>query len=222
MSLPGAESRLQAHLGNRFVDSDWRTALATVMEAEEDTEKALQAIVGLRKAAIARSGLKLRIPARPTNTVAAKSQQPSLVEEDLMGKVELLKSRNRIFGEIPTVEELLNPVEEREQEEPVTDGSVKGIIEHVRREAAEANGEVVEADESGGDDEHEGLGDDSPVQSCSDLISLCRQLAQSCLQYGDPQSSLDLSNQLLKFRGVLLREELLNSTQTTLDRFFEK
>ena len=64
--------------------------------------------------------------------MAVKSQQPSLVEEDLMGKMELLKSRNCIFSEIPTVKELLNPVEEREQEEPVMDRSVKGIIEHVR------------------------------------------------------------------------------------------
>jgi hypothetical protein len=190
------------------------------MEAEEDTEKALRTINGLHEAAIARSGLKLRIPARPTNTVAANSQQPSSVEEDLMGKVELLKSRNRIFGDVPTVEELLDPVEEREQEDAVTDGSVKGIIEQVRHEAAEANREVIEVDESDGDDEHEG--DESPVKPCSDLIRLCQQLAQSCMQYGDPQTSLDLSSQLLKFRGVLLRDELLNSTQTTLDRYFEK
>ena len=105
MSLPDAESRLQAHLGNRFVDSDWRTALATVMEAEEDTKKALETIDDLHKAAISRLGLKFRIPARPTNPVATKSQQPLSVEEDLMGKVKLLKSRNRIFGDVPTVEE---------------------------------------------------------------------------------------------------------------------
>ena len=36
---------------------------------------------------------------------------------------------------------------------------------------------------------------------------------------GDPQFSLELSNQLLNFRGILRREELKYSTQITLDRF---
>ena len=85
-------------------------------------------------------------------TVATKSQQPLSVEEDLMGKVKLLKSCNRIFGDVPTVEELLDPVEEREQEEAVTDGSVKGIIKQVQKEVAEVNREVIEIDESDDDD----------------------------------------------------------------------
>jgi len=32
--LPNAEIRLQAHLGNRFIDVDWRPALRAVMDAE--------------------------------------------------------------------------------------------------------------------------------------------------------------------------------------------
>lgn len=220
MSLSDAESQLQAHLGNQFVDSNWQTALTAVIEAEKDTKKALETIDDLCKAAISRLGLKFWIPARPTNPVATKSQQPLSVKEDLMGKVKLLKSHNHIFGDVPTVEELLDPVEEREQEEAVMDGSVKGIIKQVQKELAEVNREVIEVDESDGDDEHEA--DKSPVQSCHNLISHCQQLVQSCMQYGDPQTSLDLANQLLKFRAVLRRDELLNSTQTTLDRFFEK
>jgi hypothetical protein len=44
MSLPEAESALQAHLGDRFIDSNWRPALAAVMDAEGDTNKALDVI----------------------------------------------------------------------------------------------------------------------------------------------------------------------------------
>ncbi|KIK11436.1 hypothetical protein PISMIDRAFT_50390, partial [Pisolithus microcarpus 441] len=91
MSLPNAESQLQAHLGDRFVDSDWQPALRAVMEAEGDVDKASTAVDSLRKAAVACSGLKLKIP-------RVKPQQSLLVKEDLISKVELLKSCNCIFG----------------------------------------------------------------------------------------------------------------------------
>ncbi|KAI6023096.1 hypothetical protein PISMIDRAFT_121621 [Pisolithus microcarpus 441] len=100
MSLPNAESQLQAHLGDWFVDSDWQPALHAVMEAEGDVDKASAAVDSLHKAAVARSGLKLKIPARKIPRV--KPQQSLLVKEDLISKVELLKSHNCIFGDVPT------------------------------------------------------------------------------------------------------------------------
>jgi len=36
MGLPQAEAKLQAHLGTRFKDGDWRAALKAVMDAEND------------------------------------------------------------------------------------------------------------------------------------------------------------------------------------------
>ncbi|KAG1759663.1 hypothetical protein EDD22DRAFT_754076, partial [Suillus occidentalis] len=62
MSLPEAESELQAHLGDHFADSDWRPALKAVMDAEGDTDLALRAVNTLEKAAFGHTGLKLRIP----------------------------------------------------------------------------------------------------------------------------------------------------------------
>ncbi|KAI5984134.1 hypothetical protein EDD15DRAFT_2310807 [Pisolithus albus] len=184
MSLPEAESQLQAHLGDRFVDSDWQPALHAVMEAEGNADKASAAVDSLRKAAVARSGLKLKIPTRKISRV--KPEQ---------------SSRNRIFGDVPTIDELVNPISESEQDELLADSSVEGIVQQVRLEMAMANGEAVKVEDSDSDDECDG--ESAPTLSHHDLISLCQQLALNCMQYGDPQASLDLSDQLLKFRATL-------------------
>ncbi|OJA12315.1 hypothetical protein AZE42_14037, partial [Rhizopogon vesiculosus] len=47
MTLPDVERDLQAHLSERYVDSDWRPALKAVLIAEEDTEMASNAIDAL-------------------------------------------------------------------------------------------------------------------------------------------------------------------------------
>jgi hypothetical protein len=59
ISLPRAEELLQTHLGTRFVNSDWQPALAAVMDAEGDAEKALSAVNDLCKSATSCSGLKI-------------------------------------------------------------------------------------------------------------------------------------------------------------------
>ncbi|KAF9239072.1 hypothetical protein BU15DRAFT_27183, partial [Melanogaster broomeanus] len=48
---PKAEARLAAHLGDRYVDADWRPALAAVMDAEGDVAAAMKAIEPLYGAA---------------------------------------------------------------------------------------------------------------------------------------------------------------------------
>ena len=42
---------------------------------------------------------------------------------------------------------------------------------------------------------------------------LCQRVEVGCMQYGDPQFSLNLSIQLRIFRGILRREELMTATQ---------
>ncbi|KAG2029212.1 hypothetical protein BDR03DRAFT_837006, partial [Suillus americanus] len=61
---PNAENKLQALLGKRYIDSDWRPALKAVMDAEGDVEMALNALDALMQAASRRTGLKICIPAR--------------------------------------------------------------------------------------------------------------------------------------------------------------
>ncbi|KAG1796120.1 hypothetical protein EV424DRAFT_1353272 [Suillus variegatus] len=97
MSRPNAEICLQAYLGNSYSATDWEPTLKVIME-EEDGDEALKTITSLKKAALCHSGLKIHIP--------------SLND---------LKSQNHIFGVLPTIDELLNPVEEKEVEESLFD-----------------------------------------------------------------------------------------------------
>jgi hypothetical protein len=103
LSRPTAEIRLQAHLGDTFNSADWEPALRAITE-EEESDKALEIINELEEAAKRRSGLKIRIAARPSQLIEA--------EADMMDTVMDLKSRNRIFGDLLTVDDILDPVEE--------------------------------------------------------------------------------------------------------------
>jgi hypothetical protein len=101
------------------------------MEAEGDTDKALNAINDLYKRATHWSGLKLHIPAQHTVIAPSKSHQATLVEAKLVEKVSALRSHNHIFGPAPSVDEIVDPIEEWQQEEEELDGSVKGIADLV-------------------------------------------------------------------------------------------
>lgn len=211
MSLPNAENKLQALLGERYIDSDWRPALKAVMDAEGDVEMALNAIDALMQAASRRTGLKIRIPAR-----SQQAAQLSSTEAALMQSVRELQARNRIFGTLPTIDELLDPAEERDKGEfSAFEGGDSSIADTVRHEIAVANGEVIKVDSDDDDDDEA-----DPSITRQNILDLCQQLEVGCMQYGDPQFSLDLSSQLRKFRANLRREELLNARQTSLEQFF--
>jgi len=126
---------------------------------------------------------------------------------------------NRIFGKLPSVDELLDPAEEREMVEfSAFEGGDKAIADEVRREIAIANSEVIDVDS----DDDDGNDDDNAHSSITrtDLLDLCRRIEVGCMQYGDPQFSLNLSMQLRIFRGALRREELMTVRQTSLNQFF--
>jgi hypothetical protein len=211
MSLPNVENKLKALLGERYIDSDWRPALKAVMDAEGDVEMASNAIDALMQAASRRTGLEIRIPAR-----SQQAAQLSSTEVALMQSVQELQARNRIFGTLPTIDELLDPAEERDKGEfSAFEGGDSSIADMVRHEIAIANGEVIEVD-SDEDDNNEV----DPSITHQDILNLCWQLEVGCMQYGDPQFSLNLSTQLRKFCAILQHEELLNARQTSLERFF--
>ncbi|KAG2033937.1 hypothetical protein BDR03DRAFT_1094037 [Suillus americanus] len=133
-----------------------------------------------------------------------------------MRSVDNLKARNRIFAQLLTLDELLDPAEERDMGEfPAFEGGDKAISDEVRREVAIASGDVIEIDSD--DDDN-----DSAAASVTrtDLLHLCQPLEVGCMQYGDPQFSLNLLSQLRTFRAQLRREELLNARQTSLEQFF--
>ena len=84
-----------------------------------------------------------------------------------------------------------------------------------------ANGEIIDVDEDDKDDK-----DDASITAAlprSKLIQVCRQLEAGCMHYGgDPQFSVNLSHDLIKYRTLLQQEEFLTAKQTTLDMFFKQ
>jgi len=212
MSLPDVETALSTHLGDHYVNTNWEPVLKAIMESEDD-ESALDAVATHRTATQSHSGIKICIPAR----------QLASAEAELMESVCWLKERNRIHGPLPSVDNVVEPPEERDLPEPVLDGSVGAIADEVCREAAIANGEIAdEADNGENDDEDSGEALAEAVALPHDkLIELCKQLEAGCMYYGgDAQFSFNLSRDLIKFRALLQWEALLTSKQTTLDAFF--
>ncbi|KAF8343386.1 hypothetical protein F5887DRAFT_918607 [Amanita rubescens] len=113
-------------------------------------------------------------------------------ETDLIDSVHDLKSRNRIFGELLTIDEMLDPPEERENaDSDQYDGHtdvVMAIVEEVRDEISVEKGETIEVQS---DDEDNDL-QANKLLSRTSLISLCTEIQTSCLQYGDPQLAFEL------------------------------
>ncbi|KAF9226842.1 hypothetical protein BS17DRAFT_794273 [Gyrodon lividus] len=89
MNLPNAEACLVAHLGHRYVNTDWWPAPRAVMDAERDVSIAMKAI-----------------PA------ANLPPQLSNAEKMLMTSVSALHEHNHIFGKLLPLEKILDPAEE--------------------------------------------------------------------------------------------------------------
>jgi hypothetical protein len=215
MSLPEAETHLEQHLADCYANTDWRPALKAVMDAEGDIATALKAVGTLATTASRRTGLKIRIPARPKIPT-----QVTTLEIELMDSVGGLKSRNRILGEPPTIEELFDPVEEREvgDHDYKFPGGDKEIVEEVRRQMAIERGDIMEVDsDSEAGDEDENV---MPEYTFTQVFTLCQQLEDACLQFGDLELSFDLSKRLRAFRAGVRREEIRGAKQTTIDLYF--
>jgi len=110
MTLPTAEDCLWEHLGDKYDDKDWRPALTAVMNAENDVQEALKSLQAL--AATHSSHQPSKIMNDPVHDQTAPATQLARAEEDLMANVRELKWCNWIFGEVPTIDELMNPCEE--------------------------------------------------------------------------------------------------------------
>ncbi|OAX35098.1 hypothetical protein K503DRAFT_773844 [Rhizopogon vinicolor AM-OR11-026] len=90
-----------------------------------------------------RAGLKIRIPARRPPLA-----QLTALEDEVAASIQDLKTRNRIFGEPPSVDEFLEPAEEQQVGESF-EGGDEAIIAVVNQEMVEKAGQVigVESDE---------------------------------------------------------------------------
>ena len=150
---------------------------------------------------------------KPTQFVA--------VESEVLESIRYLRDRNRIHGPLPSVDEVIEPPEERNLPEPVLDGCVEVIADEVRREMAIANGDVIEIDGDDNDVDDDNAGSET-VLSRQELIELCRRIGVGCTHYGgDPQFSVNLSFKLIKFRALLSQEEMLTTKQATFEAYWK-
>ncbi|KAG6885130.1 hypothetical protein C0995_009563, partial [Termitomyces sp. Mi166 len=209
MTLPMAEDQLRERLGDKYIDSDWQPALKAVMDAEGDVE-------AIRLLAERSNLPKLTIKLPSQCTTAAK--QIKAAEDALMESVNELVKKKRIFGEPLSLEELVDPIEEREDPDSsyTFDSGEAEIISQVWREMAEKGAiDVIEIDDL--DDEDNDPDGDVP---CAEVITLCKKLERLCVRYGDSDLPLELPRQLRKFRAQLHRKQMADSKQSHLERYF--
>ncbi|KAF8227063.1 hypothetical protein L208DRAFT_1405994 [Tricholoma matsutake] len=139
-------------------------------------------------------------------------------EQELMESVKELVKHRQIIGSPPTLEDLVDPVEECEiGDSPYRfEGGGAKIVAVVQHEMAVARGDVIELEDS--EDDAEDDVEDVPTRG--EVIKLCEVLEKACLSYGDADFSLELPHQLCKYRAKLQQDTLLDSTQTSLDSYF--
>ena len=211
MTLPDAEEQLKNHLGNRYNEQDWQPALDAVMNAEGDIAKAQEALAQL-SSTTQLPRLTIRLPPRQSRSDPAPvPSQIVQAEKDLMNSIDDLVKRKRIIGPPPTLEDLVDPIEEREVgDSPYRfEGGDAEIVAEVLHEMAVARGEVIELDD-----------EDKDFLPRSEVINLCALLEKACIRYGDNDISLELQHHLRRYRGQVQHEHLLNCTQSSLDSYF--
>jgi hypothetical protein len=164
-------------VGTHYNDGDWRPAFEAVMIAEEDSNTAASAVEQLAQAASRRTGLKIRIPARRPPLA-----QLTALENEVATSIQDLKTRNRIFGEPPSVDEFLEPAEEQQVGESF-EGGDEAIITVVKQEMAEKAGQVIEVESDEEDDPQAEV-------SRTEMLALCQRLEGGCLQFGNADSTV--------------------------------
>ena len=207
LTLPAVEKRLHDYLGAGYRDTDWRPALKAVMDAEGNTEQALDAIHKLSNRS-AHPRLTIKIPAAIRNTP---------VEKELAECLHDLKQRKRIHGPVPTIDDLVDPEAERgittlSVPDQIADEEIVAMVQ--KRQTKDDQMDVEESDDSSDD------GEDDLTETRQDVIQMCARLERLCIKYGNSETSLSLPQQLLRFRGHLRAEAFRTAKQTQLEDFF--
>ena len=143
-SIPQAHSFLQECLGNQYIASKWNEPLDSASGAEGDTNAALAAVNAWRDKWVPDS-------ASDFCEAATIPDEHNEVEEELLDLVAQLKEQRRITGQPFTLEELLDPIEEREIGQYLNVG-VDGDMEIVSIVQAKARGDIEEIDSDSEDD----------------------------------------------------------------------
>jgi hypothetical protein len=176
MGLPEAEQALKDHFEDQYIDSEWRPALDAVMAAENDTSVALENIKKFRLTSYPNPSAVLTT--FPLHTPTA---QCTSFEADLMESVAELKNQNRIFGPLATIEELVNPVEEQQNQDSLNGPmNESDIIAQVHHEQALKRGDIEEV-VSEEEDSEEDVAQDGLGTTTGTEMNRGLQAAQKCV-----------------------------------------
>ena len=121
-----------------------------------------------------------------------------------------LKERRGITGQPFTLDEPLDPKEERE----IGDSSDLEIVAMVQAEMGLARGDIDEIDSDSDDDDPEVV-----PPSLKEMIEACRMLEENSLLVCT-EDVLDFVEAIRRFRGRLQKMSREGAKQTTIDMFF--
>ena len=205
-SLPEVHAHLQERLGNDYIATEWNESLDSVLRAEGDTGAALTALAALRNK---------WAPDTPSESceVAKIPDECNKVEGELLDLVAQLKDRRRIFGEPCSLDELLDPEEEREIGESLSscEGGDTEIVGMVQQEIGLRRGDIEEIDS---DDEPEVV--PPPLK---EVINMCRILEEYSMVVCT-EGAFKFVKALRGYQGHLQAKSREREKQTTLDTFF--
>jgi hypothetical protein len=178
MTLPAAEKQLKNHLGNRYNTQDWQRALNAVMNAEGNIVKAQEALAWL-SSTTQLPQLTIRLPLLQSQSDLAAPVPSQIIEaeKDLMDSIDDLVKRKWIIGPPPTLDNLVDPIEECEVgDSPYRfEGGDGEIVAEVLHEMAVAWGEIIELD----DEDDEGDDEDKDFLARHEVINLCTLLKKA-------------------------------------------
>ncbi|KAJ3745122.1 hypothetical protein DFH05DRAFT_1524784 [Lentinula detonsa] len=217
MTLPQAEDALKEVFGAQYKDEVWRSMLSKITSQEPDSDR------GPILAEIETHLQSLHPSSTVETGMPSSSAEISPVETELMDAVSLLKKRNRIFGPLPTLEELVNPAEEKDIGESAYqfgENAEEKIVKQVRYEEAVKRGEIVEIEEDEEDEE-----ESSPDVSLSELLKNLKLVEEQCgtgciEDAAVAEDALHLIDQMRRFRGQVQKLQDVNSKQSSILQFF--
>lgn len=222
LTMPEAEARLKSCLGSSYQLDAWKPVFDAVFNTEEDTLAAIEAVKGMktRSHSVSNPSVPATSTAASNNATVTVPSQLENAQSDLLGSVDELVRRRRIF-ERPTLEDLLNPIEEGEvgfSPYTYTRGDAE-IVEVVRSEIVKASARAKgDGDES--DDGEDFSDDDDEPTPLLQGIDLCEKMEKLCLERGGDDSGLDLAHLVRKLRIQLREQENAKLKQSDLHKFF--
>ena len=154
-------------------------------------------------------------PSTTTLPACTKPGQLEDIENELLESVTLLQECRRIIGNTPTLDDLIEPPEERVVEDSPYrfERGDEEIVVEVNHQLAVGRGDVIEVETDSKDGETT-----KPEVSNGELMGLCSRLEGLCLsKVGEVSGALEVVRDLRRFREQLQKIQQNSLEQVTLE-----